>query len=89
MASRSGMVVRAERNKGMGNFIIIRHPGNLTTLYGHLSQIYVRPRQFVRQGEVIGAVGKTGNANYSDIQPHLHLEVRKGSAPQDPLEYLQ
>jgi murein DD-endopeptidase MepM/ murein hydrolase activator NlpD len=89
LASRSGMVVRAERNKGMGNFIIIKHPGNLVTIYGHLSQIYVRPRHFVRQGEVIGAVGKTGNANYSNIQPHLHLEVRQGSIAQDPLEYLE
>jgi murein DD-endopeptidase MepM/ murein hydrolase activator NlpD len=88
LASRSGVVVRAERNKGMGNYILIRHPGNLVTIYGHLSRFYVRPQHLVRQGEVIGAVGKTGNANYSDIQPHLHFEVRQGSLVQDPLEYL-
>ncbi len=88
-ASRSGIVVQAERNKGMGNFVVIKHPGNLATVYGHLSEIYVRPRHFIRQGELIGAVGKTGNANYPGIQPHLHFEVRRGSLVQDPLEYLQ
>jgi len=89
LAARSGIVLRAQYNKGMGNFIIIKHPGNLVTIYGHLCEIYVRPRHFVRQGEVIGAVGKTGNANYSGIQPHLHFEVRQNGAAQDPLEYLQ
>ena len=89
LASRLGIVVRAERNKGMGNFVIIRHFGGIRTLYGHLSEIYVRPRQIVRQGDVIGAVGKTGNANYRNIQPHLHFEVKKDGAAQDPLEYLK
>ena len=89
LASRSGVVLRATRSRGMGNYIILRHPGNLTTIYGHLSAIAVRGGQFVRQGQVIGRVGKTGNANYRDILPHLHFEVRKGGIPQDPLEYLQ
>jgi murein DD-endopeptidase MepM/ murein hydrolase activator NlpD len=88
LACRSGQVIAARRSRGMGNYIIIRHPGNLTTIYGHLSKIYVHRRQFVRQGEVIASVGKTGNANYRDIQPHLHFEVRKDGIPQDPLDYL-
>jgi len=73
----------------MGNFIIIRHPGNIITMYGHLFRIYVNKNAFVRQGEVIGSVGKTGNANYRDIQPHLHFEIRKNGVPQDPLEYIE
>jgi len=88
LASRSGKVIAAKENRGMGKFVIIKHPGNLTTIYGHLSQIYVRKNEFVQQGNVVGAVGKTGNANYRDIQPHLHFEVRKKGIPQDPLEYL-
>jgi murein DD-endopeptidase MepM/ murein hydrolase activator NlpD len=88
-ASRCGIVVSATRNKGMGSYVIIRHPGNLVTIYGHLSEICVTKNKFIRQGEVIGKVGKTGNANYRDIQPHLHFEVRNNGSPQDPLEYLE
>jgi len=88
-AVRSGIVAAAKHTRGMGNFVIIRHSGNITTIYGHLSKIYARKGQFVRQGDIIGEVGKTGNANYRDIQPHLHLEVRKKGVPQDPLEYLE
>ncbi|PIP20260.1 MAG: hypothetical protein COX40_05715 [Candidatus Omnitrophica bacterium CG23_combo_of_CG06-09_8_20_14_all_40_11] len=89
LACRSGIIVAARKNRGMGNFIIIRHPGNIITMYGHLFRIYVNKNAFVRQGEVIGSVGKTGNANYRDIQPHLHFEIRKNGVPQDPLEYIE
>jgi murein DD-endopeptidase MepM/ murein hydrolase activator NlpD len=88
LAVRSGRVTAAKENRGMGKYIVIRHPDDITTIYGHLSKIYVVSNEFVRQGEVIGEVGKSGNANYRDIQPHLHFEVRKGGIPQDPLEYL-
>ncbi len=88
LASRSGKVIAARYRRGLGNFVIIRHAQDMLTVYGHLSRIYVRKGQFVRQGEVIGAVGKTGNANYRDIQPHLHFEVRYKGVPQDPWEYL-
>ncbi len=89
LASRSGRVASARKNHGMGNYVVIRHPGNIITIYGHLSRIFVNKNQFVRQGQLIGSVGKTGNANYRNIQPHLHFEVRKNGIPQDPLEYLE
>jgi murein DD-endopeptidase MepM/ murein hydrolase activator NlpD len=82
------MVIAAKKARGMGNYIILRHPSNTITIYGHLSKIYVRRNQLIRQGDVIGSVGKTGNANYRDIQPHLHFEVRKNGVPEDPLQYL-
>lgn len=89
-ACRSGQVtVSTEQKNGMGKYIVVKHPGNVATLYGHLSQIYVSKNSFVRQGQVIGRVGKTGNANHRDIQPHLHFEVRENGVAQDPLEYLQ
>jgi len=78
----------AQYRKGMGNCIEILHPGNIVTVYGHLSAIYVSAGDFVRQGQFIGRVGKTGNANYSNIRPHLHFEVRKDGQAQDPLDYL-
>ena len=89
VASRSGIVVAAKRNPGMGNFVVIRHPHETVTIYGHLSGIKVKKGQFVRQGAVVGWVGKTGNANHHAIQPHLHFEVRKSGLPQEPLEYLE
>ncbi len=89
-ACRAGkVIVSTEQKNGMGKYIIIRHPGNLATLYGHLSRVYVAKNDFVRQGQVIGVAGKTGNANHRDIQPHLHFEVRKNNVPQDPFEYLE
>ncbi|MFH1198759.1 MAG: M23 family metallopeptidase [Candidatus Omnitrophota bacterium] len=89
LAARSGLVTAAQSSKGMGNFIIIRHSAQIATIYGHLSRIDVRKGDFVHQGQIIGAVGKTGNASSRTIEAHLHFEVRKGGAPQDPLEYLE
>ncbi len=87
--SRSGRVIETGYQHGLGNYIEITHPGGLTTIYGHLLEIYVKQSTFVRQGQIIGTVGKTGNANYPSIQPHLHFEIRKKGVPQDPLEYLE
>ncbi len=87
-ASRSGRVISATENNGMGKYVIIQHAGGIITIYGHLSEIQVTKGQFVRQKQVIGAVGKTGNANYRTIQAHLHFEVRKDGVPRDPLDYL-
>ncbi len=95
LAARSGrvttsrVIVDNDTKTGSGNYIILQHVGNLTTTYAHLSEVYVRKNDFVRQGQVIGRAGKTGNANYRDIKPHLHFEVRKDAVPQDPLGYLE
>jgi murein DD-endopeptidase MepM/ murein hydrolase activator NlpD len=88
LASRSGIVASAKQVKGMGKYVFIRHFGGYSTLYGHLSAIKVKKNQIVRRGTVIGLVGKTGNANYRSILPHLHFEIRKNGIPQDPLFYL-
>jgi len=88
-ASRYGRVIAAKRNRGMGKYVIIRHWGGYTSVYGHLAKIYVRKNQLVRQGRIIGTVGKTGNARYRGIQPHLHFEIKRKGIPQDPLDYIQ
>ncbi len=87
-ASRAGIVIAATNSRGMGNHVILRHPGNITTIYGHLASICVAKGNIVRQKDLIGRVGKTGNADYKGILPHLHFEVRKNGVPEDPLEYL-
>jgi len=88
-AARSGTVAMATEEKfGMGKYVVLQHPRHMITLYGHLSGINVVKGQFVRQGALIGWVGKTGNANSKAMQPHLHFEVQVNGVPQDPLEYL-
>jgi murein DD-endopeptidase MepM/ murein hydrolase activator NlpD len=89
LAARSGRVIAATSNKGMGKYIILKHSGGITTIYGHLSEIYVQKGDFVRQEQTIGAVGKTGNANQRNMLAHLHFEVRKDGVPVDPMQYLE
>jgi len=88
MAAKSGRVTIGEVPGGMGKFVRITHPGDLITVYGHLSKVNVRDGQKVRQGQVIGGVGKTGNANHPSIKSHLHFEIRKDGKPVDPIKYL-
>ena len=83
-AIRSGRVVEVGTHKGLGRFIRLQHPGRLHSLYAHLEEVKVKSGARVRQGEVIGTVGKTGNARHAWITPHLHLEVLQSGTPLDP-----
>ena len=76
-----GRVEFAGWQNGYGNVVELRHGGDKSTLYAHLSRIDVRKGQRVEQGQHIGAVGATGWAT----GPHLHFEYRVGGAHQDPL----
>ena len=88
-AVRGGKVIEARFHRGMGNYVELLHPSGHTTIYGHLSKIAAREGRVVRQGDKIGEVGKTGNANYRSIIPHLHFEIRRGNVPLDPMEFLE
>jgi hypothetical protein len=71
-ASDNGVVVYAGWNDwGYGNVIVIDHDGGWQTLYAHLSVLNVGCGQSVYQGDVIGAMGSTGNSS----GPHLHFEM--------------
>lgn len=73
MAAGDGVVVRASRWGGYGNWLQIRHSGGWDTGYAHLSRYAkgVRPGSRVRQGQVVAYVGSTGMST----GPHLHYEV--------------
>ncbi|MDE7343988.1 MAG: peptidoglycan DD-metalloendopeptidase family protein, partial [Muribaculaceae bacterium] len=58
--------------RGYGNYVIIRHPNGLETVYGHLNKHLVKPDQVVKAGEPIGLGGNTGRST----GPHLHFETR-------------
>lgn len=83
-AIRSGRVVQVGTHRGLGRFIELEHRHALRSLYAHLHAVDVAAGARVRQGQVIGAVGKTGNARHPWIQSHLHLEVLKDGTPIDP-----
>jgi murein DD-endopeptidase MepM/ murein hydrolase activator NlpD len=76
-----GTVDFAGWQNGYGNVVQIRHAGDRTTVYAHLSRIDVKKGQRVEQGQRVGAVGATGWAT----GPHLHFEFRVNGQHQDPL----
>jgi murein DD-endopeptidase MepM/ murein hydrolase activator NlpD len=84
LAVRSGRVITAAKHHGMGRYVEVQHGGRLHSLYAHLDTIAVRPGDRVRQGQLIGTVGKTGNARHPWIIPHLHFEVTRDGTPIDP-----
>lgn len=83
-AIRSGTVVQVGSHRGLGRFVELDHRHALRSLYAHLNEVTVEPGARVKQGEVIGTVGKTGNARHRWIVPHVHLEVLKDGEPMDP-----
>jgi murein DD-endopeptidase MepM/ murein hydrolase activator NlpD len=78
------VVVSAQLPYGYGWRIMLDHGDGTTTLYAHLSRLDVTVGQRVSRGQVIGAVGATGQAT----GPHLHFEVALRGTVVDPLRYL-
>ena len=79
-AAKAGSVVVAGSQSGYGTTVVLDHGGGMTTLYGHQSRLAVRTGQTVRQGQVIGYIGNTGQST----GPHLHFETRYGGTPKSP-----
>jgi len=81
VAAASGTVVYAgDDMKGFGHLVLIRHEGDLVTAYAHLDRVLVKKDSVLRQGDMIGTVGKTGNVS----SPQLHFEIREGGKPVNP-----
>lgn len=75
LAAAGGTVIIAKSggwNGGYGSYVVITHGNGTQTLYGHMSKVFTSVGASVEKGEVIGAVGMTGEAT----GPHLHFEVR-------------
>lgn len=83
-ASADGVVVRAGVIGGLGQAVYIAHGFGVTTRYGHMSRIEVRPGQRVKRGSVLGRVGNTGRSTGY----HLHYEVRLDGDAVNPLAYI-
>jgi murein DD-endopeptidase MepM/ murein hydrolase activator NlpD len=70
-AARAGKVIRAQVMSGYGKLVEIRHEDGFSTRYAHLRRIRVRKDQWVKAGQIIGEVGRTGRATTE----HLHFEI--------------
>lgn len=81
-AAGTGRVVFRGVKGGYGNAVVLAHPGSVTTLYGHMSRFArgLSVGDKVKQGEVIGYIGRTGLAT----GPHLHYEYRVGGVHRNP-----
>jgi murein DD-endopeptidase MepM/ murein hydrolase activator NlpD len=84
LAAADARVWMTGRRSDYGNMVILDHGQGITTWYAHLTAIYVNPGQMVKKGMKIATVGTTGRST----GPHLHYEVRRGSAPINPMFYL-
>ncbi|MCB1213925.1 MAG: M23 family metallopeptidase [Deltaproteobacteria bacterium] len=84
VASASGEVVFEGRLGGYGKLIVIKHDHGLFTAYAHNKKNLVHEKQQVKQGQKIGLVGATGNAQGD----HLHFEVRDENGHHDPMKFL-
>lgn len=83
-AAASGTVTYSGYQGSLGYLVKISHGNGVETYYGHCSQLYAQVGQYVNQGDIIAAVGSTGNST----GPHLHLEVRVDGVAYNPQNYV-
>jgi murein DD-endopeptidase MepM/ murein hydrolase activator NlpD len=80
-AAGGASVREAGEDPEYGFFVLLDHPEEYQTMYGHLSRILVTQGGTVTSGEVIGLSGNTGRST----APHLHFEIRQRGSLLDPL----
>ncbi len=84
-AADDGVVAYAGNElKGYGNLVLIRHANGYVTAYADASELLVKRGDTIKRGQVIAKSGQTGEVQ----SPQLHFEIRKGSTPVDPLQFL-
>lgn len=86
VVTADGVVVEAkfDKEKGMGNYILVKHNDMYSTLYTHLKEFIVKEGDVLNKGKLIGYVGSTGISTGS----HLHYEVIKNGERVNPKDYL-
>ncbi len=70
--------------KGYGNLILVRHSNGYVTAYAHASELLVKRGDTIKRGQIIAKSGQSGEVG----SPQLHFEIRKGSSPVDPQQFL-
>lgn len=85
-AASEGDVLYWGPAQGFGNWIVLQHPGNIQTVYGHMrsDELLIGPTAHVKAGQLIARVGSEGNST----GPHLHFEVHIDNVRTDPIAFL-
>jgi len=84
-AAEDGVVAYSGNElKGYGNLVLIRHTNGYVTAYAHASELLVKRGDTIKRGQIIAKSGQSGEVG----SPQLHFEIRKGSSPVDPLQFL-
>jgi murein DD-endopeptidase MepM/ murein hydrolase activator NlpD len=84
-AAEDGVVAYSGNElKGYGNLVLIRHSNGYVTAYAHASELMVKRGETIKRGQIIAKSGQSGEVG----SPQLHFEIRKGSSPVDPLQFL-
>ncbi|WP_291861820.1 peptidoglycan DD-metalloendopeptidase family protein [Bradyrhizobium sp.] len=84
-AAEDGVVAYSGNElKGYGNLILVRHSNGYVTAYAHASELLVKRGDTIKRGQIIAKSGQSGEV----ASPQLHFEIRKGSSPVDPLQFL-
>ncbi|WOH47379.1 peptidoglycan DD-metalloendopeptidase family protein [Bradyrhizobium sp. sBnM-33] len=84
-AAEDGVVAYSGNElKGYGNLVLVRHSNGYVTAYAHASELLVKRGDTIKRGQIIAKSGQSGEVS----SPQLHFEIRKGSSPVDPLQFL-
>jgi murein DD-endopeptidase MepM/ murein hydrolase activator NlpD len=84
-AADDGVVIYSGNElKSFGNLLLVRHSNNYITAYAHAKELRVKRGDTIKSGEIIGMSGQSGNTS----TPEIHFEIRKGSTPVDPMQFL-
>jgi murein DD-endopeptidase MepM/ murein hydrolase activator NlpD len=84
-AAEDGVVAYSGNElKGYGNLVLVRHSNGYVTAYAHASELLVKRGDTIKRGQIIAKSGQSGEV----ASPQLHFEIRKGSNPVDPLQFL-
>lgn len=84
VAAMDGKVISSGYGSGHGRSILLEHRDGYLTRYSHCSTLLVKKGDYVKKGQILGLVGSTGNSTGN----HLHFEIRYGSVPLNPLDFL-
>ena len=84
LATASGVVAKVLQYGGLGRAVYVSHGFGVSTVYGHMSRVLVKPGQRIERGDSVGLVGNTGRSTGY----HLHYEVQLEGRATNPLPYL-
>ncbi len=89
-AAAGGYVAWNKKGRLYGNYLMVVHPGNVATVYAHISKFIAKPDTYVQRGDILGLTGGQPGSPGAGLStgPHLHFEVRQNGIPVNPENFL-